>query len=624
LFDNFESMLNDKGEVADPELRDFFSAIFAGEHKVRALIVAREIPKFSRRERVVEFETVGGSLFEGLPLADCLSYLKKNGGTKDLRGSMEEIESVLKDFSQRVHRIPLALVWAVGYLSDTGFTLRQVLDREDLFAYFDKEQTKDAERYENKGLKRLHYEQLKIQPSQSLPVLRLLAFFKRAVPKGAFAHLLDEIELSKILTRLEHNKLVTRKESADAYTRYLNEDLAINLYGLHPVICENEFFGTLPDKETLYETSADECWARAYTADEINRFAYALELYDCAEKLFEHLIRLLNRADLRNSYAAMLVNKGVALQNLSKLPEAIAEYDKAIAIRERLVNTEQQAHLADDLAGAYMNKGVALMDLTRLAEAIAEYDKAIAIRERLVNTGQQAHLANDLAMAYVNKGNALQNLTKLVEAMAEYDKAIAIRERLVNTEQQAHLANDLAMAYMNKGNALQKLTKLVEAIAVYDKAIAIHERLVNTEQQAHLANDVAMAYRNKALALEQQPDFDEALCCYEKSLQATMFCVEDLNMFWIMPELLKTLRYRLMTLLGLERWAAAARDVLQFRSLFTSYVNDNVIDEGLKEAAREESAQMVSRLRTLSAEQRELLYAELGDDAAAVRSLVDG
>jgi hypothetical protein len=32
----------------------------------------------------------------------------------------------------------------------------------------------------------------------------------------------------------------------------------------------------------------------------------------------------------------------------------------------------------------------------------------------------------------------------------------------------------------------------------------------------------------------------------------------------------------------------------------------------------------VSRLRTLSAEHRELLYAELGDDAAAVRSLVDG
>jgi hypothetical protein len=337
LFDNFESLLNDKGEVADPELRDFFTAIFAGEHKVRALIVAREIPKFSRRERVVEFEAVGGSLFEGLPLADCLSYLKKNGATKGLRGSLAEIDSMLKDFSQRVHRIPLALVWAVGYLSDTGFTLRQVLDREDLFAYFDKEQTKDAERYENKGLKRLHYEQLKIQPSQSLPVLRLLAFFKRAVPKGALAHLLDEIELSKILTRLEHNKLATRKESADAYTRYLNEDLAINLYGLHPVICENDFFTTLPDKETHYETAAKQCWGRAYAALKISRFAYAVELYDCAEKLFEHLTRELSRADLRSSYAAMLMNKGIALKKLTKSPEAVAEYDKAIAIYERLV-----------------------------------------------------------------------------------------------------------------------------------------------------------------------------------------------------------------------------------------------------------------------------------------------
>jgi hypothetical protein len=80
------------------------------------------------------------------------------------------------------------------------------------------------------------------------------------------------------LTRLERNKLVTRKESADAYTRYLNDPLATNLYGLHPVICENEFFTTLPNKETLYKTAAKKCSERAYAAVGVNRFAYALEL----------------------------------------------------------------------------------------------------------------------------------------------------------------------------------------------------------------------------------------------------------------------------------------------------------------------------------------------------------
>jgi len=717
MFDNFESMLNDKSEVADPQLRDFFSSVFSAGHNVRALIVGRDVPRFSPREQVKELETVGGDLFGGLPVDDCVSFLKKNGAAKGLSGSTEQVDAVLKEFSERVHRIPLALVWAIGYLVDTAYTVREILDRPELFADFDEELTKAADRYENKGLKRLHFEQLKIQPAESLPCLGLLAFFKRAVPKGALAHLMDEVQLNKTLTRLERNKLVTRKESADAYTRYLNDPLATNLYGLHPVICENEFFTALPNKETLYETGAEKCWDRAHVAAGVNRFAYALELFDCAEKLCEHLAKELNRKDLLNNYAAMLMNKGFALWNLTRLAEALVEYDKAIAIWERLVHQEQQTHLANDLAKAYMNKGVALRDLTRLAEALVEYDKAIAIRERLVHQEQQTHLANDLATAYMNKGNALWNLTRLAEALAEYDKAIAIRERLVYQEQQTHLANDLAKAYLNKGNALWNLTRLAEALAEYDKAIKIYERLVHQEQQTHLANDLAKAYMNKgvalwnltrlaealaeydkaiairerlvyqeqqthlanalattymnkgnalrdltklaealaeynkalaireplvhqeqqthlanelaktymnkALALEEQSDFDEALACYEKSRQGWTFCVEHLNMFWEMPNLLKTLRYRLKTLLELQLWPTAAGDIMQFCALLTNYIEREGIDEGFKESARNEMVQMISKLRELSSEQRELLYGELGAEGESVRSLID-
>src|SRR5262249_29558292 len=156
-------------------------------------------------------------------------------------------------------RIPLALVWAVGYLQDTSFALKEILSRADLFADFDREQGEDAESYENKGVKRLHYEQLKLQPKEFVPVLQLLAFFKRPVPLGVLAHLMDEIELSKTLTRLERNRLITHKKSPDAHTRFLNDPLAVNLYGLHPVICENEFFVAQPDQNGLLETTADAC-----------------------------------------------------------------------------------------------------------------------------------------------------------------------------------------------------------------------------------------------------------------------------------------------------------------------------------------------------------------------------
>ena len=623
VFDNFEPLLDENAAVSDRELRELFGAIFAGGHNVYALIAGRDVPVFSPREHLVELRTVGASLYQGLALDDCITYLKKNGAAARFSGDEQEVDRVLTDFAQRVHRIPLALVWAVGYLEETNFTLQELLDRADLFADFDRGQGQEAEDYRNRGLKRLHYEQLQHQPQERVPLLTLLAFFKRAVPKGALAHLLDESKLARTLTRLERNKLVSHAESADGYARSVNDPFEINLYGLHPVICENEFFATLSGKEPLFETAAGECWRRAFAVYEKNRFSYALELFTCAEALYEHLVRILNRISLENDYAAVLVNKGIALWNLQRLTEALAEYDKAIAIRERLVHPEQQTHLANDLAKAYMNKGLALWNLQQLTGALTEYDKAIAIWERLVHREQETHLANDLAKAYMNKGIALRNLQQLTEALEEYDKAIAILERLVHREQQPHLANHLAMAYMNKGNALRDLQRLSEALAEYDKGIAIQERLVHREQQPHLANDLAMAYMNKALLLVEQKEWEAALDGYEGSIQLRRLCVEELGMFWIAPELLKTLRYRLMTLLDLQRWPAVAQDVLAVRRIASTFLESPAITEGLKRAGLQEVTKTFRLVRNLDAAQSNLLYAELGDDAESVRSFVE-
>ena len=94
-------------------------------------------------------------------------------------------------------------------------------------------------------------------------------------------------------------------------------------------------------------------------------------------------------------------------------------------------------------------------------------------------------------------------------------------------------------------------------------------------------------------------------------------------MFWVVPDLLKTLRLRLMTLLKLQLWPTAAGEIMRFRTLFTNYIEREGIDEGLKEATRNEMLEMISTLRVLSSEQRELLYGELGADGEPVRSLID-
>ena len=61
----------------------------------------------------------------------------------------------------------------------------------------------------------------------------------------------------------------------------------------------------------------------------------------------------------------------------------------------------------------------------------------------------------------------------------------------------------------------------------------------------------------------------------------------------------------------------------RFRTLFTNYIEKEGFDEGLKEATRNEMVKMISELRELTSEQRELLYAELGTDAEPLRSLID-
>jgi tetratricopeptide (TPR) repeat protein len=382
VFDNFEPLLDKDGKVKDAELREFFKGIYLGGHKVRVLVASRKIPSVLERfeSQFLKLEEVIKGLFAGLPEEDCVRYLRGRKVQRGLSGDDAKIDAKLKEFAKKVHSIPMALVSVAGYLNKKKTkTLNDILENEKLFADFESARLyNDDVEYLEKGLKTLHREQLEAQPENALPVLRLLAFFNRHVPLGALAHLLSENELEDVLSQLEDaDYLITHRESEDGYARYLNDRLAIDLYGLHPVICDNDFFNRQPDKERLYETAADECWKRAFDAYRINRFAYSVELFDCAEKLYEHLTEKLNRDDLENSYAATLMNKGVSLDSLGKLNEAIESYERAIEILERLVNRENRTELSNDLAAAYMNKGVSLSSLGKLNEAIESYERAI-------------------------------------------------------------------------------------------------------------------------------------------------------------------------------------------------------------------------------------------------------
>jgi len=540
-----------------------------------------------------------------------------------LKSSREEVDSVLEAFANKVHRIPLALVWAIGYVNDTGYTLKAVLNRQDLFADFDKKQAKEETRYKYRGLKRLHREQLSLQNSDALSILRILAFFKRSVPKGALAYLLDEIALNRTLTRLERNKLITRKESTDPYTLRLKYDLAINLYNLHPVICENDFFDTLPDKEMVYKAVAHDCWGRAIKAYDVKHFAYAHELTDCAGKLYEHLRNELGSLDALRDYAAMLIAKGEILRNLPKLPEAIAEFGKAIALLEPLADVEQQPRLAFDLGAAYLNNGAALQDLMKLEDALAESEKAVSILKPLFDAGSDQLKAKSLAIAYANRGDALRALERFSEAADEQQKAIAILEPLVQLEKQSSLADTLARVYVYKGLALFSAGQYLEAAEVNNKGISILEYLINVQEQSHLANDLAEAYVTRARVLAAQKDWEAALASYQQAVTNYTFCIEQLGMDSVTPDLLEGLRYRLTTLIELQRWQEASQDICQINSLYSGYLLRDSIEKSLKDAARMQFDQTIVKVRELSPQQLEKLYAEMGKEAGRIKSLLE-
>ena len=498
--DNFETLLDDGNDIINDEVNALFAACFAGNHRVRLLLASRHAPNVSHTDRA-KFKLlsdIGKSLFDGLPLDNCVNYLRERGAARGLKGSEDEQTEFLEKFATKVHRMPMALKWVVGYLNDlngdeeiVSYTMADLLnEKKTLFADFEQEQSKDAKDYKNKGLKRLHYEQLSHQSPEALPILRLLARWNRPVPRTAFGHLLEETTLARTLARLTKNRLLSVRESQNLHIQTVGDASMKNYYALHPVICENDFFQEPLRKEAsapailrLYESAAEACWGKAGAAYKQNFIAHAIALYECAELVYEYLTKEQNQTDLENNYAAMLMNKGVSLYSLGRLQEAIESYDQAIEILERLVVTEKRTELA---------------------------------------------------------------------------------------------------------------------------------------------NNLAKAYGNKALVLGKKEDWEAALDCYENALRIRTVCVKERGMYWLMPDLLKYLRYRWMTLLDLQRWQEAAQDVSRFLSLYTPFAANAEIHDELQEKAKVEFDAMIRLLRRLSDEQRGLIYAALNaDEAAQAREAVN-
>jgi tetratricopeptide (TPR) repeat protein len=198
--------------------------------------------------------------------------------------------------------------------------------------------------------------------------------------------------------------------------------------------------------------------------------------------------------------------------------------------------------------------------------------------------------------------------------------AVARARKLVNDSAEVELL-ELATALHSQGYALIELGQLPEALGAYDEAIGLYRQLVDGEGRRELRNDLAGVLVNKAILIEG-PEFrnwDEALGLYQDAIVLREGCVAD-GMTHLLADLLRTIRYRVMTLLDLGRWVDTADDVVR--------VLDHTQTAGqsgeLSEAAAGEASALLALLAGLPASHRDAVYAALGEWEQIVRVIVDG
>jgi tetratricopeptide (TPR) repeat protein len=463
VLDNFEDLL-DGDAVKDDEIRQFIVCCGDGTHRVRVLLTTRTLPQLDGAHRLASLPDVDQGLHDGLPPEDAVAYLRREGEDCGLRDADEQL---LRDFARRVHFIPKALASVVGYLKDGVYpavTLQDLMNDGALFSDFDRH---DYER----GLKRLLEAQLSRLTPEARMLLGVLAFFESPVPQAALEGLLPKVELARVMNRLCVNKLVD----------FQTDRFKVVRYSIHPSLRNHAALTPPGTGSPINEGLARACWAASVKAYHKPSFRLAADLLACAEVIYRSLVSS-GREELANDLAAALMNKGVALDSLGRLPEAIACYDEAIATYKRLV-AEGRDELANDLAAALMNKGVALDSLGRLPEAIACYDEAIKIRRQLVAEGRD-ELANDLAMALANKANLFVGKGEQEAALAHYAEAIGLWEKCVieHDPPMLHLLPSLLKAIRLRLSLLLTLRRWADVVSQVLRAFSLAASLTAADE----------------------------------------------------------------------------------------------------------------------------------------------
>lgn len=601
ILENFESWLDadNKHSLRDAEMREFFNALFNGNHNLRVLILSQSEPISDLRKKLKSLKTVGENLFKGLPEKDALQYLRTEGAEVGLDKANEKL---LKEFLARVYHIPQALSSLIGYLYTVGGQgFERLMEDEEFWKGFDEYENdpKEGER----RTKALISKQISAQSEEVKWLLMAIAFFGEKISQDVLEFLFhDKVQAAQAINQLAYNRLA--EVSLDSRnTRY---------YELHAYFQEQTqktlpFFGNFVDEKLAIELHAE-----ASKLVENAFYIKALNLLQCASLVYSFL-NFKGQPIIGNIYFGVLTDKALITQEIGKINEAIDQYTKIISDLKHLKIEE----LEDALAMNYLNKAEALRKIGKLENSLEESNHSLQLLEKLVYKKNRKEFTELLAIGYSNKGITLsdsgwlsKNISSLNDAMSLFAKSMQILEPLYEKHQ---LKDKVALASSYRSNATtidrhnilkNDFNRSEEAINFYQKSLAVLEAL--NSESLEITYQMGMIYVNIGASYERVDKLPESRDYYTRGIDRWNTCVEN-GWIQILPELLLGLHNRFIINLKLDDFAEAAKDLSQANNFDIYFENPEVTDFH-KERMDEIFSQMISLIRGLPEESREKLY----------------
>lgn len=555
VFDNFESLLTEGGQVEDADLRSFFQALLGVQWRSTLLFTARfPCDLFTDRPAGTwaDVDLPGLTRRQALMLMNNLPRLRK-----------EPLQDKLWAYD-KVGGHPKTIELLEGYLA--AHSLKEVLENEEI----QDQLTAEWERYFMGAL----LERLSADETEKLATL---CIFRGAFGTDIVAHVGGDNALIEKLRDLE---LTQREEDArDGSARY----------SIHPVVREYllgrlteaqrkahhlraaEFYQErilgpyrdqlrdqiTADNETEIATALLEQLTRQTQDMDLARWAvdtalawrehlFATRRYEEADSIVGAVWYMLNRwgqrdlakSLLRDSIASPILatSKAVAQGNLAtllveegKMDEALVTYQEVYRTFEELDAKQQMAAVLGQISGVHGRKGdydraievqqasldifreignevgqaMSLYRLSILYRLKEDYDRALETSKEAEALARKIESENHVAITY-EQGIILNKMGRPQEAFARFQESLEIFRCIGDEAGVGYSLGEI-------GKLLMRAERMREAIAAFTEALEIARRLGNP-------HDIATRLTFLGSVHEQQGQYRAALEKYEQAL----------------------------------------------------------------------------------------------------------